>query len=82
MLLTRSWERGPLRKVSTLELYTLDIQEIDLSNLIKSSLLTVLYTLAKNRIEVDFDILADTRVNRFAFIDITLIDQLCKGFGL
>jgi hypothetical protein len=60
----------------------LDIQKIELSNLIEGSSLTVLYTLAKNRIEIDLDILADTRTNRFVFIDIILVDQLCKGLGL
>jgi hypothetical protein len=52
----------------------LDIQEIDLSNLIKGSSFTVLYTLAKNRIEIDLDILVDTGANRFVFIDTTLVD--------
>ena len=63
-------------------MYILDIQEINLSNLIKGSSLTVLCTLAKNRIEVDFNILADTRANRFVFINTTFADQLCKGLGL
>jgi hypothetical protein len=53
-----------------------------LSNLIKGSSFTVLYILAKNRIEIDFDILVDTGANRFVFIDITFTDQLCKGFRL
>jgi hypothetical protein len=60
----------------------LDIQEIDLSNLIEGSPLTVLYTLAKNRIEIDLDILADTGANGFVFIDTTLTDQLCRGLNL
>jgi hypothetical protein len=53
-----------------------------LSNLIKGSFFTVLCTLAKNRIEIDFDIFADTRANRFVFIDITFVDQLCKDLEL
>jgi hypothetical protein len=31
-------------------------------------------TLAKNGIGIDLDILVDTRVNGFAFIDATLVD--------
>jgi predicted aspartyl protease len=44
--------------------------------------LTVPCTLAKNGIGIDFDVLADTGANGFAFIDATLADQLCKGLGL
>jgi hypothetical protein len=75
-------KRRPLRKVFTLGSYTLDIQEIDLLNLIGGSLLTVLYTLAKNRIGIDLDILTDTGANGFTFIDTTLTDQLCRGLNL
>ena len=60
----------------------MDIQEIDLSNLIKGSLFTVLCTLTKNEIGIDLDILVDTRANGFVFIDTTLADQLCKGLNL
>jgi hypothetical protein len=63
-------------------LYILDIQKIDLLNLIKSSLFTVLYILTKNRIEIDLDIFVDTRVNRFVFIDITFTNQFCKSLSL
>ena len=63
-------------------MYTLDIQEINLSNLIEGSPFTVLCTLAKNGIGIDLDILADTGANKFAFIDTTLADQLCKSLGL
>jgi hypothetical protein len=44
--------------------------------------LIVLCTLAKNGIGINLDILVDTRANGFAFIDITLIDQLCEGLDL
>ena len=60
----------------------MDIQEIDLSNLMGGSPLTVLCTLAKNGIGIDLDILVDTGANGFAFIDTTLADQLCKGLNL
>jgi hypothetical protein len=60
----------------------LDIQEIDLSNLIRGSSLTVLCTLTKNEIGIDLDILVDTGANRFVFIDMTLADQLCRGLNL
>ena len=53
-----------------------------MSNLIGGSSLTVLCTLAKNRIRIDFDILVDTGANGFVFINATLADQLCKGLGL
>jgi hypothetical protein len=75
-------KRELLKKVFILELYILDIYKIDLSNLIKSSSFTVLYTLAKNRIEIDLDIFVDTRVNRFVFINITFTDQFCKSLSL
>ena len=55
-------------------MFVLDIKEIDLTTLIGGLPLIVLYTLVKNRIGVDFNILIDTRVNRFMFIDIYLID--------
>jgi hypothetical protein len=60
----------------------LNIQEIDLSNLMGGSPLTVPCTLAKNGIGIDLDILADTGANGFAFIDTTLADQLCRGLNL
>ena len=63
-------------------MYALDIQEIDLASLIGGSPLIVLYTLAKNGIGINLNILVDTRANGFAFIDATLADQLCKGLGL
>jgi len=44
--------------------------------------LTVPCTLAKNGIGITLDILADTGANGFAFIDVTLADQLCEGLGL
>ena len=53
-----------------------------MSNLIEGSLLTVLYTLAKNGIGINLNILADTRANGFVFIDATLADQLCTSLGL
>jgi len=62
--------------------FTLDISKVDLTKLIGGPPLIVLYTLTKNRIRVDFNILIDTRVNRFVFIDIDLIEQLYKGLGL
>ena len=52
----------------------LDINKIDLSNLIGGAPLIVLCTLVKNRIGIDIDILVDTRANKFAFIDTTLVD--------
>ena len=55
-------------------MYALDISEIDLSSLIGGLPLIVLYTLVKNGIGIDLDILVDTRANRFAFINITLVD--------
>ena len=63
-------------------MFILDIKEIDLTTLIGGLPLTVLYTLVKNRIGVDFDILIDTRVNGFMFIDTHLTDRLCKGLDL
>jgi hypothetical protein len=53
-----------------------------LSNLIKGSFFTVLYTLTKNRIEINFNIFVNTRINRFVFINITFVNQLCKGLSL
>ena len=55
-------------------MYILDISKIDLSSLIGGSPLIVLYTLAKNGIGIDLDILVDTRANGFAFINTTLVD--------
>jgi hypothetical protein len=49
----------------------LKIQKINLLNLIKGSPFTVLCTLAKNRIGINFNILTNTKANRFAFINIT-----------
>jgi hypothetical protein len=63
-------------------LYALDIYKIDLSNLMGGSPLIVLCTLAKNGIGINLDILVDTRANGFAFIDVTLVDQLCEGLSL
>jgi hypothetical protein len=63
-------------------LYILDIQEIDLLNLIEGSSFIVLYILAKNRIEINLDIFADTEANRFVFIDMTFADQLCRDLNL
>jgi len=45
-----------------------------LFNLIRGSPLTVPCTLAKNKIRINLDILADTRANGFAFINTTLAD--------
>jgi hypothetical protein len=53
-----------------------------LFNLIKGPFFIVLYTLAKNKIEIDFNVFINTRANRFAFINLTLTDQLYKGLGL
>jgi predicted aspartyl protease len=53
-----------------------------LTNLIGGLPLTVSCTLVKNRIGIDLNVLVDTGVNGFAFIDSTLADQLCKGLGL
>ena len=75
-------KREPLGKVSSLGLYTLSINKIDLSNLIGGSPLIVPCTLIKNRIGIDIDILADTRANGFVFINTTLANQLYKGLGL
>ena len=55
-------------------MFTLDISKVNLIKLIEGPPLIVLYTLTKNRIRVNFNILIDTRVNRFIFIDINLID--------
>jgi hypothetical protein len=52
----------------------LKIQKINLSNLIRGSPLIVLCTLAKNRIGINFDILVNTKANRFVFINITFVD--------
>jgi len=52
----------------------LDISEVDLTKLIGGPPLTVLCTLTKNRIGVNFNILIDTRANRFVFIDTDLVD--------
>jgi predicted aspartyl protease len=60
----------------------LDILEIDLSNLMGGSPLTVPCTLAKNGIGIDLNILVDTGANGFVFIDTTLADQLCESLGL
>jgi hypothetical protein len=54
--------------------FILDINKINLTNLIGGPSLIVLYTLVKNRIGVNLNILIDTRVNRCVFIDIDLID--------
>ena len=51
-------------------------------NLIGGLLLIVLYTLVKNRIEINLNILADTRANRFVFINTTFVDNLYKGLSL
>ena len=48
----------------------------------EGSPLTVLCTLAKNRIGIDLNILADTGANGFAFINTILADQLCKSLSL
>ena len=63
-------------------MFILDIKEINLTTLIGGLLLIVLYTLVKNRIGVDFNILIDTRANGFVFIDTHLTDRLCKGLDL
>ena len=55
-----------------LKSYALNINKINLSNLIKGLPFTVLCTLVKNRIRIDINILADTKANRVAFIDIAL----------
>ncbi len=55
-------------------MFILDISKVNLTKLIEGPLFIVLYTLVKNRIRVNFNILIDTRVNRFIFIDIDLID--------
>ena len=55
-------------------MFILDISKVNLTNLIEGPPLTVLYTLVKNRIGVNFNILIDTRVNRFIFIDTNLVD--------
>ena len=55
-------------------MFVLDISKVDLTKLIGGPLLIVLCTLAKNRIGVDFNILTNTRANRFTFIDIDLTD--------
>ena len=55
-------------------MFILDISKVDLTKLIGGPPLIVLCTLAKNRIGVNFNILVDTRVNRFTFIDIDLVD--------
>ena len=43
-------------------------------NLIRGSPLIVLYTLVKNGIAINLNILIDTRANRFAFINTTLVN--------
>jgi len=53
-----------------------------LFNLIRGLPLTVPYTLAKNGIGIDLDILTNTKANGFVFINITLIDQLCECLSL
>ena len=55
-------------------MFVLDISKVNLTNLIEGPPLIVLCTLVKNRIRVNFNILIDTRVNRFTFIDIDLVD--------
>ena len=55
-------------------MFVLDISKVDLTKLIGGPSLTVLCTLTKNRIRVDFNILIDTRANRFIFINTDLVD--------
>jgi hypothetical protein len=67
--------------IPTLNIHS-NINKINLFNLIKGSSLIVLYTLAKNKIRIDFNILINTKANRFVFINLTLADQLYKELGL
>ena len=55
-------------------MFTLNIKEINLFNLIKRPFFIVLYTLVKNKIRIDFNTLINTKTNRFAFINLTLIN--------
>ena len=55
-------------------MFTLDISKVNLTKLIRGPPLIVPCTLVKNRIGVNFNILIDTRVNRFVFINTNLID--------
>ena len=55
-------------------MFVLDISKVNLTKLIEGPPLIVLCTLTKNRIRVNFNILVDTRANRFTFIDTDLTD--------
>ena len=59
-----------------------NINKINLSNFIKGLSLTVLYTLVKNKIKINFNTLTDTKANRFVFINLTLTSQLYTKLGL
>jgi hypothetical protein len=62
--------------------FVLNINKIDLFNLIKNPLFTVLYTLIKNKIRINFNVFINTKANRFVFINLTLINQLYKRLSL
>ena len=63
-------------------MFTLNINKIDLFNFIKDLFFIVLYILVKNKIRIDFNILINTKANKFVFINLTFISQFYIKLGL
>ena len=62
--------------------YSLSLQEIDLNQLISRKHFTVLYIILYNRYRIELYTLANTRANRFAFIDITCTINIAKFLNI
>ena len=62
-------KRGALGKDSYLELYKINMLDVNLEQLVRGKSYAILYTIFKNRFKVSFFTLANIRANTFTLID-------------
>ena len=75
-------KRGPLKEVSSLRPYSVNLAEVDLSQLLGGDTFTLSYIISNNGLGIKTSSLIDTRANRNTFIDSKFVKTIKRFLGI